>query len=173
MEWIGMERWSPYAAGVGIGLLSCLTFVLSNKLLGCSTSFVTSAGLIGRLFGKGRVERNAYYRKMGVAIDWQWMLVLGVAIGAFASAMLSRGLSVEWTPSAWATAFGDSPGLRCGAALVGGVLMGFGARWAGGCTSGHGISGGLQLALSGWVAVMAFFVGGIATAFLLFRVFGG
>jgi uncharacterized membrane protein YedE/YeeE len=50
--------------------------------------------------------------------------------------------------------------------------MGFGARWAGGCTSGHGISGGLQLALSGWVAVMTFFASGIATAMLIFNVLG-
>ncbi|MCR3883022.1 MAG: YeeE/YedE family protein [Methanothrix sp.] len=43
-----------------------------------------------------------------------------------------------------------------------------GARWAGGCTSGHGISGTLQLAASSWVAVIAFFVGGVATAMVLF-----
>ena len=48
--------------------------------------------------------------------------------------------------------------------------MGFGARWAGGCTSGHGISGMLQLAVSSWLAATSFFVGGIATAMLIFKV---
>lgn len=172
MDWITMERWSPYAVGIGIGLLSCLTFVLSNKSLGCSTSFVTSACMIGRLFSKKRVDSNPYYKKMGVTVDWQWMLVLGIAIGSFLGAILSRGLILEWVPTVWAEAFGSSPVTRWVVALVGGVLMGFGARWAGGCTSGHGISGGLQLALSGWVAVMTFFTGGIATAMLIFNVLG-
>ena len=43
-------------------------------------------------------------------------------------------------------------------------IMGFGARWAGGCTSGHGISGTMQMAVSSWVAAVCFFVGGIAVA---------
>jgi len=57
-------------------------------------------------------------------------------------------------------------------ALLGGLLMGFGARWAGGCTSGHGISGTLQLSIGSWLAVMCFFAGGIATAMVLFKVVG-
>jgi uncharacterized membrane protein YedE/YeeE len=48
--------------------------------------------------------------------------------------------------------------------------MGFGSRWAGGCTSGHGISGTLQLAVSSWLAALFFFVGGIASATLIFHV---
>jgi len=46
--------------------------------------------------------------------------------------------------------------------------MGFGARWAGGCTSGHGISGTLQLAASGWLAAICFFIGGIFAAVMLY-----
>jgi uncharacterized membrane protein YedE/YeeE len=60
--------------------------------------------------------------------------------------------------------------LRLLTALIGGIFLGFGARWAGGCTSGHGISGTLQLAVSGWLAVCAFFAGGAAVAFLLYGV---
>ena len=58
-------------------------------------------------------------------------------------------------------------------ALAGGFLMGFGSRWAGGCTSGHGISGTLQMAVSSWLAAICFFVGGVAAAMLMFRVFAG
>ncbi len=46
--------------------------------------------------------------------------------------------------------------------------MAFGARLAGGCTSGHGISGALQLSLGSWIALVGFFVGGVPTAMLLF-----
>jgi hypothetical protein len=49
--------------------------------------------------------------------------------------------------------------------------MGIGARWAGGCTSGHGISGTLQLNVGSWLAAMCFFIGGIATAMIIFKVF--
>ena len=55
--------------------------------------------------------------------------------------------------------------------FAGGLLIGFGTRLAGGCTSGHGISGTLQLAVSSWLAAVSFFVGGIAAAMLIFRVF--
>jgi hypothetical protein len=50
--------------------------------------------------------------------------------------------------------------------------MGFGARWAGGCTSGHGISGTLQLAVSGWLAVVAFFASGGLTAYIKYGLGG-
>ena len=53
-------------------------------------------------------------------------------------------------------------------ALLGGFLLGFGSRFASGCTSGHGISGTMQLAISSWLAAICFFVGGILTAFLIF-----
>ena len=50
----------------------------------------------------------------------------------------------------------------------GGMIMAFGARLAGGCTSGHGISGTLQLSVGSWIAVICFFIGGIGVAMLLF-----
>jgi len=58
--------------------------------------------------------------------------------------------------------------LRMAVGFLGGGLMAFGARMAGGCTSGHGISGALQLSVGSWIALLGFFVGGIATAMLLF-----
>ena len=49
--------------------------------------------------------------------------------------------------------------------------MGFGSRWAGGCTSGHGISGTLQLAVSSWIVAVFLFISGIVTAKLIFILF--
>ena len=69
----------------------------------------------------------------------------------------------------WVARFGADPVLRWAVALGGGVLMGFGARWANGCTSGHGISGTLQLTASSWLAAICFFAGGIVVAMLLYR----
>jgi uncharacterized membrane protein YedE/YeeE len=69
----------------------------------------------------------------------------------------------------WIARFGDSIALRAAVAFGGGILMAFGARLAGGCTSGHGISGTLQLNVASWIAVICFFIGGIAVAMLLFK----
>jgi uncharacterized membrane protein YedE/YeeE len=156
---------------MGIGLLSCVAFVLSDKPIGCSTAFSRTSGMIEKLFLRGRGPEKAYYKKFAPVIDWEWMLVIGVLVGAFISSSLSGTFEGVWVPGKWASAFGDSTGLRWFASLLGGVIMGLGARWAGGCTSGHGISGTLQLAASSWLAVMGFFIGGIVTAMILYRVY--
>jgi hypothetical protein len=99
------------------------------------------------------------------------MLVLGIGCGAWLSAYLSGELKIVTVPGLWASAFGKSTLLRISTALTGGIIMGIGARWAGGCTSGHGISGTIQLAVSSWIAALCFFVGGIISAFILFHPF--
>ena len=171
MEWLAMTRWSPYVVGAGIGLLSCLAFLLSDKPIGCSTAFARTSGMLERLFRGKKVLLKPYYQKFAPAIDWEWMLVVGVCIGAFVSARLSGDFQLQWIPTRWAQAAGEGIGLRWLVSLFGGILMGFGARWAGGCTSGHGISGTLQLAVSSWIAAICFFIGGIAAAMMVFKVF--
>ena len=99
------------------------------------------------------------------------MLVVGIFVGAFLSSQLSGRFHWAWVPDLWAGTFGDASWVRWIVSLAGGIIMGLGARWAGGCTSGHGISGTLQLAVSSWLAVISFFVGGIVTAMFLYRVF--
>jgi hypothetical protein len=171
MEWFKMAQWSPYAVGIGIGILSWLAFLLSDKPIGCSTAFSRTSGMVERLFRGSRVAEKPYYKKFAPTVDWEWMLVIGILVGAFISAQLSGEFRATWIPQMWASSFGSGIGTRWLVALVGGVLLGLGARWAGGCTSGHGISGTLQLAVSSWLAVMGFFVGGIVTAMVIFRLF--
>ena len=163
-----MATWSPYIAGAGIGVLIWTVFLLSDHPLGCSTGFSNTAGMITSVFSKGKTTAMPYYRKFVPAVDWHWMLVIGVVIGAFLSAYLSGTLSFVVVPAMFGAAFGPSPAIRLAVALLGGVLAGLGARWAGGCTSGHGISGTLQLAFSSWVAAICFFAGGILVAGLLY-----
>ena len=170
MEWLSMKQWSPYVVGAGIGVLSWLAFLLSDKPIGCSTAFSRTSGMIERLFRGGAVTEKAYYKKFTPSIDWEWMLLVGVLVGGFLSARFSGQFHVAWVPAKWASTFGEGAGLRWIVSLIGGILIGIGARWAGGCTSGHGISGTLQLAVSSWLAVMGFFAGGIVTAMFLFHV---
>ncbi|MBD3181511.1 YeeE/YedE family protein [Candidatus Poribacteria bacterium] len=180
MEWLKLEEWSPYIIGAGIGILSWFAFLFSDHPIGCSTAFARTSGMIERLFRGGKVEEKPYYQKFKPTIDWQWMLVLGVIIGAFISSRLSGYFQPRWVPEIPSDMSNDLnrvfvtiPYARILMAFVGGILMGIGSRWAGGCTSGHGISGTLQLAVSSWIAAICFFVGGIAVAMLIFRVFTG
>ena len=129
--------------------------------------------MIRKLLGGTDVSDRPYYRLYAPVVDWQFMLVIGLFIGAFVSAIISGSFDISWEPAAWAGHFGHSPALRMAGALLGGTAMGFGARWAGGCTSGHGISGTMQWAVSSWMAVIFSFAGGIATAWLLFDVIPG
>lgn len=128
--------------------------------------------MIEKLFRGDRVEIKPYYQRFKLVVDWQMMLVLGVVIGSLVSALLSGDYQWQWVPSTWESAFGANPVLRVVIALLGGVILGFGARWANGCTSVNGISGTLQLAVSSWISAACFFIGRILTGHLIFGVFG-
>lgn len=114
------------------------------------------------------IARNGYFAKFPPVVDWEWMLVLGVALGAFVSSRLSGDRPPKSPEPVWRQRFGASQTKRLVAAAIGGMLVMVGARVAGGCTSGHGISGSLQLTVSGWTFFAAVFASGLATARLMF-----
>ena len=172
IEFLTQVRWSPYLVGVSIGILSWFTFLISQKPLACSTTFAKLSGMFEMIFRGKKVKEKPYYQKVKLIVGWQMMLVLGIFIGSLISALLSDSFQWQWVPGIWETAFGNTIFLRVIVALLGGIILGFGARWADGCTSGHGISGTLQLAISSWISAIFFFIGGILTAHLMFMVFG-
>jgi uncharacterized membrane protein YedE/YeeE len=90
--------------------------------------------------------------------------------GGFIAAWSGGEIRNEWLHPMWVDRFGDSIFFRGVIGFVGGVLMALGARLAGGCTSGNGISGTLQLNAGSWLAVIAMFTGGVATAWILYTV---
>jgi uncharacterized protein len=170
---LNMKSWSPYLVGAAIGMLSWFSFWSADRPLGVTTAFEHTAALAGKAVVPQLEQRHEYYGAMQregnvPKIGWEWMLVLGVFIGAVLSSWLSGDRTRLKVPDLWRWRFGDSVAKRFTAAFFGGALMMFGARLAQGCTSGHGISGSLQLAVSSWVFVVVFFSVGIATAFLIF-----
>ena len=169
MGWLTNVQWSPYVVGIGIGILSWFTWIISNKPIGCSTSFARSAGMIEKLFRRKSVDIRLYYQEVKPEIDWQWMLVLGIIIGALISSLLSGDFQLQWIPAQWANSFGSNVIIRLIMAFTGGILLGFGARWADGCTSGHGISGTMLLSVASWISAICFFIGGILMAQLIFN----
>lgn len=164
-------RWNPYLVGALIGVLSLFTFSLADKPIGMSTGIVQASGACAMpVIGSESVAANAYWAKKAVpAWDYGSLFVLGSLLGALVSAVMSGSFKLESVPTIWRERFGSSVMKRMIAAFLGGVVILFGARLADGCTSGHGISGSLQLAVSSWTFFFVMFASGIVTAFLLFR----
>ncbi len=171
MPFFHEKAWSPYAAGVLIGLLQIPAFLMIETALGASSSYVTVGDAVASWLDPSLLKIDYVAKHLAATAKnlWQVALVTGIAIGAFISMRMSGARRQPISPI-WARALGSSSSsLRYGVAFVAGFLMLFGARIADGCTSGHGLSGMAQLSVGSTVAVAAMFAGGIVTASLLLR----
>lgn len=170
------KGWSPYLGGFLTGLLLVVSVVVTQKFLGkpkylgTSTAYVRIAGLVEKSLSPEAVERLSYYQKYAPKIDWKVALVfVGVPCGALLAALKNGEFRPHFIPPRWEESFGKKSALRAFTAFLGGFLIIYGARLAGGCPSGHGLSGMSQLSLSGFLTVMGFFLGGIPLALILYR----
>jgi uncharacterized membrane protein YedE/YeeE len=168
------QSWRPYIAGALVGVLAILSVVVSTqvldspKYLGASTTFVRSAGLIEQSVASEHVANNAYFQSKKVKVDWQFMVLVGILLGSFAASRIDGSFKAEGTPPMWRDRFGTKVSTRAIGAFLGGIVAMFGARMAGGCPSGHGLSGLMQMSVSGFIAMTGFFVGGIIVARLIY-----
>jgi uncharacterized protein len=160
--------WSPYVVGAGIGVLSWLTFYFSDKPIGASSFYAHIAGFLGKLIAPRHTKSLAYFEDKPPRVGWGFVFVVAIILGGAIAALTGGEFTNEWLPPMWEARFGDSIGLRAAIGFGGGLLMAFGARLAGGCTSGHGISGTMQLNPASWIALICLFIGGIAVAIPLF-----
>ena len=168
------QRWfcckNPWFAGVSIGLLSWFASALVNQPLGVSTALSSVSGEVAApILGRNVFLTDAYWIKFPFSLDYGVLFLVGIFLGGLVNAITSHTFRWEKVPRVWREHFGRSVGARMAVAFIGGVLVLFGARMAGGCTSGHGLSGGLQLALSSWIFLVTMFVVGVLFATLLFR----
>ena len=126
------RSWSPYLAGALSGLALILSVWIAGKYFGTSTAFVRSVGMIEQTFRSEAVASMDYFVKTTPKIDWQWTFVVGILIGSFIAAMVSK--TFKWTPvpPMWESRFGSSPAKRGAVAFCGGIVAMFGARLAGG-----------------------------------------
>ena len=86
---LGMKRWSPYAAGFGIGVLSWVAFLLMGQGLGASSSFSKTSGMIEKAISGEKAAQKAYYREFPPRVDRGWMIVAEIVVGSFLSSKLS------------------------------------------------------------------------------------
>ncbi|XP_012942680.1 UPF0394 inner membrane protein YeeE isoform X2 [Aplysia californica] len=150
----GLRSWPPFVVGMLIGSLQAPAVLILHDTLGSSSSYCTIASQALHI---PPLERPLAYLSgftSGMSNWWQVIFVGGAVVGAHLSAQASGTLH---------TVDGVGPM----SALVGGLLMIFGARMASGCTSGHGLSGMGLLSLHSLVAVPAMFAGAIGTGCLM------
>jgi hypothetical protein len=161
------KTWSPYAAGVLLGLVVAFSEVVCERPLAAAGAFDKLAAYLGAWL----LPSSQYYgHVMTPGITWQVWLLVGVLAGSFASSKLSGEARWRWLPDTqWVPRFGSSRKLRLAIAFFGAVLVQVGAGIAGGCTSGLAISGGAALAPAAFLFMAGMFAGGIPAAFLWYR----
>lgn len=125
--------------------------------LGVSTQYVRAVGGLCELGAPVAAQANPYFQAEKITFGYPEMVVLGIPLGAFLASWLLARRRPEAVPEPWLSRFGPSWPLRFAAAFAGGFLLLFGARLAGGCTSGHILSGVSQLAVSSILFTIATF----------------
>lgn len=156
---------SPYLAGVGIGVVLLLAYVIMGRGLGASGAFSSVVTAVVTAAAPEHASTSAYHGRYaestgaGLLRDWLVLEVVGVTLGALLSGLLAGRFTwgaVDRGPRA-------TRGERVVSALAGGVIMGMGAKLARGCTSGQALTGGALLSVGSWTFIVAAF----ASAFLI------
>jgi uncharacterized protein len=174
MNYIRKETWSPYVAGVLLGIVGILAVLLSNALLGASGAFENIVGMIGKLVAPAAFDNMYFNFIMPPGITYGVILLVGVFFGGMVGAATSGTL--KWgkkdaanSDEQWKRIFGPQVWKRWTIAFFGAILLEFAAGIAGGCTSGLAISGGMLLAPAAFLFIAGMFASGILTALIIYR----
>lgn len=150
------DRLAWYIAGPALGLLVVGLFLVVNQPLGASGAYVQTMKRV-----RGDVD----------AVGWRVWYFGGIFVGGLFAAVLGHGISFRW---GYETLTNVWPiGVVIPVVLVGGVVMGYGARMAGGCTSGHGICGTAQRSPASWTATASFMGVAVGVTWVLHLLTGG
>jgi uncharacterized membrane protein YedE/YeeE len=158
-----LEPWPWWLGGLGVGAVPLLLLWLGNQRLGISTGFENLCGL---------VLRTPYFTRGEVAGSQRWRLPFlgGLVLGGFLSALAGGGWAPIWDLGMLDEAAALGPGAKLAWMFAGGLLIGFGTRMAGGCTSGHGIFGIANLERASLESTISFVGAGMLTSNLIHRV---
>ena len=155
-----LSPWPWYVVGPLIGLTVPMLLFIGGKGLGISGSFRHICSIALPTTKVPFLRDNDWKRDI-----WNLLFVAGVSLGGFAATRYLSSVPLDLIPDSYTTLTGMLQ------ILAGGFLVGFGARYAGGCTSGHAIMGLSTLQKASLISVLAFFLGGLSAAglSLLFR----
>ncbi len=183
--------WNWKTGGAMLGLSFFLAVALI-KPIGVSTQFVIADGIMAAAINPSLVQKdekaksgysssNAYLNKSGgkyaksVAkpLNYSFIFVLSMFLGGFIGQLLTKSKqsspAVRQMPDVHSRRFGNKAMLRYSLAFIGGIIVLWGARLAGGCTSGHMMSGIMQTSISGYIFAGAAFVAAIPTALFIYK----
>ena len=144
-------------AGIGIAVLNTFVFQYADRPIGASTFFPYVAD---NIFG---AVDNEYFKQIGKSGSWEVLFLAGGLISGIVISLLRKEFKIRMIHDNWEKYKGNNKGKRVLWAFIGGFILIFGARMAGGCTSGHIISGGMQLAVSSLVFACFVFAGLLLT----------
>ncbi len=185
-----LTQWNWKVSGIAIGMVFLIAVVFA-KPIGVSTQFVILDGIVWDSLSdtvvvddantpSGYSSTNPYLNKSGgkyannIAdpVNYGLIFVLAMIPGGILAARLQTTRPNEKeliAPEVWRCKFGNSSGKRYLAAFAGGALTLFGARLAGGCTSGHMMSGIMQTSLSGYLFTISTFALAVPVAIFFFK----
>ena len=174
LNYLHKEIWSPYVAGVLLGLVGIAAVWISNSLLGASGAFENVAGMIGQAVAPTLFDNMYFNFIMPPGITTSVILIIGIFFGGMIGAATSGTLLWGKKGSAnsdeqWKRIFGAQTWKRWVLAFVGASILEYAAGIAGGCTSGLAISGGMLLAPAAFLFIAGMFASGIVTALIIYR----
>lgn len=151
MKWLG--------AGIALGVLNIIVFssAVTNRPIGASTSYPYLADLLAGATG------NSYFEKIQTPGHWELLFLFGALLSGLVLSLIRKDFKIQLIHENWKKYRGTSVSSRAVWSFIGGFILIFGARMAGGCTSGHIISGGMQLAVSSLVFAVFVFAGLLLT----------
>jgi uncharacterized protein len=150
-------------AGAGIAAITLALLFFTSRRLGISTGFEELCSL---------VLQQPYFRRSSIRAGRKWRLpfLAGLLLGGFLSAILGGGWEPTWALGMFDQEIGFDAFGKLMWMFTGGLLIGFGTRLGGGCTSGHGIFGLSNFELPSLVTTISFMAGGIVTTQFVYRV---
>ena len=183
-------QWNWFIGGLALGIVFLLA-VFFVKPIGVSTQFVIFDGIVWNLFSDDLITENSdskqrytspnpylnksggkYAKNIAHPLNYSFIFVISMLLGGFISARLQKekiSANDRVSPEVWRERFGDDPSGRYVYAFLGGILVLYGSRLAGGCTSGHMMSGMMQTSLSGYLFALGVFTVGIPFAIFIYR----
>ena len=157
---------NPYLAGIGLGFVLLVTYLIMGWGLGASGAFTSLIASVINVVNHDYGISNHFYAKYlthgNPLKDWLVFEVLGVLAEGFISGTLAGRFkkTIEKGPR-------STNSLRLILAFAGGALMGFGAKLARGCTSGQALTGGAVLNLGSWAFMLSVFAGAYMLAYFV------
>jgi uncharacterized membrane protein YedE/YeeE len=170
INYFKQEEWSPYTAGVGLGLVGILAVLLTDSLLGASGAFENIAGWIGQKAAPAVFDNMYFNFVMPPGISNGVILVIGIFFGGMVGALSSGTFKLRVNDNTqWNQVMGKKTWKRWLLLFVGAIILEYGAGIAGGCTSGLAISGGMLLAPSAFIFITGMFTSGIIVARIVYK----